>query len=244
LPNRNRRILILGGTSDARVLAAELIAAGYETVTSLAGVTEARVMPAGEVRRGGFGGEEGLYSYLRSEGFVAVADATHPFAAQISRHGFIAAGRAGIPYLQLAREPWLPAAGDRWIGVPNIAGAVAALPSGSSVLLTIGRKEIGPFLARADLSGVARMIEKSPLPMPPNWHLILARPPFSFEAERDLLTKHRITHLVTKNAGGPQTEAKLLAARALGLPVIMIARPAKPKGQTFASAAALVAALK
>jgi precorrin-6A/cobalt-precorrin-6A reductase len=90
---QNRRILILGGTSDARVLAAELIAAGYETVTSLAGVTETPVMPAGEVRRGGFGGEEGLYTYLRSEGFAAVADATHPFAAQISQHGF--SGKAG-----------------------------------------------------------------------------------------------------------------------------------------------------
>ena len=150
----------------------------------------------------------------------------------------------GIPYLRLEREPWLPAAGDHWIGVPDIAGAVAALPSGSRVLLTIGRKEIAPFLVRSDISGIARMIEKTPLPMPPNWLLILARPPFSFEDERDLLIAQRITHLVTKNAGGPQTEAKLVAARALSLPVIMIARPTKPKGPTFASASALVAVLR
>ena len=239
----NKRILILGGTSDARVLAAEFIAAGYETVTSLAGVTEAPVMPPGEVRRGGFGGEKGLYTYLKDGRFAVVADATHPFAAQISQHGFNAARRAGIPYLRLEREPWLPAAGDHWIEVPTIASAVDALPSGSHVLFTIGRKEIAPFLTRGDISGVARMIEKSPLPMPPNWQLMLARPPFSFEDERDLLIKHRITHLVSKNAGGPQTEAKLLAARALGLPVIMIARPAKPWAQTFASTSALIAAL-
>lgn len=226
------------------MLASELIAAGYETVSSLAGVTEAPVMPNGEVRVGGFGGEEGLYAYLKSGNFVAVADATHPFAAQISQHGFSAARRAGIPYLRLEREPWLPVAGDHWVGVPTIASAVGALPSGSRVLLTIGRKEIAPFLARGDISGIARMIEKSPLPMPANWQVILARPPFSFKAESDLLTKHRITHLVTKNAGGAQTEAKLLAARELNLPVIMIARPAKPEGQTFASASALVAALK
>jgi precorrin-6A/cobalt-precorrin-6A reductase len=240
----NKRILILGGTSDARVLVAELIAAGYETVTSLAGVTETPVLPKGEVRVDGFGGEEGLYAYLRSEGFAALADATHPFAAQISQHGFNAAKRAGIPYLRLEREPWAPAVRDHWIGVPTIAGAVAALPSGARVLLTIGRKEIAPFLARSDIFGVARMIEKSPLPMPPNWQLLLARPPFSFEDERKLLHDHHISHLVTKNAGGVQTEAKLLAARALNLPVIMIARPTKPKGQTFASAPALVAALK
>lgn len=201
-------------------------------------------MPNGEVRVGGFGGEEGLYAYLKSGNFVAVADATHPFAAQISQHGFSAARRAGIPYLRLEREPWLPVAGDHWVGVPTIASAVGALPSGSRVLLTIGRKEIAPFLARGDISGIARMIEKSPLPMPANWQVILARPPFSFKAESDLLTKHRITHLVTKNAGGAQTEAKLLAARELNLPVIMIARPAKPEGQTFAFASALVAALK
>ena len=240
----SKRILILGGTSDARLLAVELIAAGYETVTSLAGVTEAPVMPKGEVRVGGFGGEAGLYAFLKGGNFAAVADATHPFAAQISQHGFNAAKRAELPYLRLEREPWLPAAGDHWTGVPNIAGAVAALPSGARVLLTIGRKEIAPFLARGDISGVARMIEKSPLPIPLNWQLILARPPFSFDDECKLLRNHHISHLVTKNAGGNQIEAKLLATRALNLPVIMIARPAKPKGQSFASASALVAALK
>jgi precorrin-6A/cobalt-precorrin-6A reductase len=240
---RNRRILILGGTSDARVLAAEFIAAGYETVTSLAGVTETPVMPSGEVRRGGFGGEEGLYAYLESEDFAAIADATHPFAAQISQHGFSAAKRAAIPYFRLEREPWVPAAGDHWIGAPTVAGAVDALPSGSRVLLTIGRKEIAPFLARGDISGVARMIEKPSLPVPPNWQLILARPPFSFEGARKLLRDHHISHLVTKNAGGAQTEAKLLTARALHLPVIMIARPAKPKAPTFTSAPALIEAL-
>ena len=240
---QSKRILILGGTSDARALAAELIAAGHETVTSLAGVTNAPVAPEGEIRTGGFGGEEGLYAYLKGGNFAALADATHPFAAQISQHGFSAALRAGIPYLRLEREPWVLTRGDHWIGVPTTAGALAALPSGARVMLTIGRKEIAPFLARNDISGIARMIEESPLLMPPNWHLIQARPPFSFEDECSLLVEHHISHLVTKNAGGPQTEAKLQAARALSLPVVMIARPTKPKGQTFASSSALVAAL-
>lgn len=241
---RNKRVLVLGGTSDARLLAAELKATGYEPVSSLAGVTNAPVLPVGEIRVGGFGGEEGLYAYLKSEKFAAVADATHPFAAQISQHGFNAAKRAGIPYLRLEREAWTPGPTDRWISVANIVDAVNFLPAGARVLLTIGRKEIAPFLARGDISGIARMIEKSPLPLPPNWHLILARPPFGFEDERNLLVEHKVTHLVTKNAGGPQTEAKLQAARALNLPVIMIARPAKPKGPIFESVQALVAALR
>ena len=241
---RNKRILILGGTSDARLLAAELEAAGYETVSSLAGVTNVPVLPVGEIRVGGFGGEEGLYAYLKSEKFAAVADATHPFAAQISQHGFNAAKRAGIPYLRLEREAWTPGPTDRWTSVANIVDAVNFLPVGARVMLTIGRKEIAPFLARGDISGIARMIEKSPLPLPPNWQLMLARPPFGFEDERNLLVEHKITHLVTKNAGGPQTEAKLQAARALNLRVIMIARPTKPKGPTFASVPALIAALR
>ena len=239
-----KRILILGGTSDARVLAGELGAAGFETVTSLAGVTRAPSLPVGEVRIGGFGGEEGLYNFVKSGNFAAIADATHPFAVQISQHGFNAAARAGISYLRLEREPWVPVSGDRWISVPNIKGAVDALPAQARALLTIGRKEIAPFLARGDLSGVARMIEKTSLPLPLNWQLILARPPFNLEDEHNLLITHRVTHLVTKNAGGPQTEAKLLAARVLSLPVLMIARPAKPKAKTFASAAAFVAALR
>ena len=241
---RSKRILILGGTSDARLLAQELVAAGHEPVTSFAGVTQTPSLPTGEIRVGGFGGEEGLYAYLKSESFAAVADATHPFAAQISQHGFNAAKRAGIPYLRLERDAWTPGPGDRWIGVTNIVDAVNFLPAGARVMLTIGRKEIAPFLARGDITGIARMIENPTLPLPSNWHLILARPPFGFEDERNLLSTQHISHLVTKNAGGPQTEAKLQAARALNLPVIMIARPSKPKGQTFTSAAALAAALR
>ena len=238
-----KRVLILGGTSDARILAAELLAAGYEPVSSLAGVTKAPVLPAGDVRVGGFGGEEGLYTYLNGGNFAAVADATHPFAAQISQHGFTAAKRAGVPYLRLERQAWVPSSGDTWTPVADIRAAAACLPAGARIMLTIGRKEIAPFLARNDLSGVVRMIERPALALPAPWQLILARPPFNLEDETKLMITHGITHLVTKNAGGPQTEAKLLAARALGVPAIMIERPAKPKAPTFASAAALAGAL-
>ena len=239
----NKRILVLGGTSDANVLAKELLKFGFDVVTSFAGVTENPVLPEGEIRVGGFGGEDGLHDYLKAEGFTALADATHPFAAQISRHGFHAAARAGIPYLRLERAAWTPLPADNWINVQNAEAAVAALPNAARVLLTIGRKEIGAFFARVDLSGVARMIERPPFELRPNWKLLLARPPFSIEAERDLLEFHKITHLVTKNAGGKLTVAKLIAARAMRIPVVMIARPEKPPTQAFGSAPALVAAL-
>jgi precorrin-6A/cobalt-precorrin-6A reductase len=239
----NKRILVLGGTSDGNVLAKELLKSGFDVVTSFAGVTENPVLPEGEIRVGGFGGEDGLYDYLKAEGFMAVADATHPFAAQISRHGFSAAERAVIPYLRLERAAWTPLPADNWISVPTSEAAVAALPDAARVLLTIGRKEIAVFLAREDLIGVARMIEKPPFELPPTWALLLARAPFSVESERELLALHKITHLVTKNAGGKLTVAKLIAARGLRIPVVMIERPQKPPVQAFGSAPALVAAL-
>ena len=234
---------MLGGTSDANILVKELLKSGFDVVTSFAGVTENPVLPAGEIRVGGFGGEDGLHDYLKAERFTALADATHPFAAQISRHGFNAAERAGMPYLRLERAAWTPLPADNWISVQNTEAAVAALPFAARALLTIGRKEIGAFLARGDLSGVARMIEKPAVDLPPNWTLVLARPPFTIDAERELMAFHKTTHLVTKNAGGKLTVAKLIAARAQRIPVVMIERPQKPTAAAFGSASALVAAL-
>jgi precorrin-6A/cobalt-precorrin-6A reductase len=239
----NKRILILGGTSDAVILARELLKAGQDVVTSFAGVTEHPTLPEGEIRVGGFGGEDGLYDYLKAGGFSAIADATHPFAAQISAHGFKAAARAGIAYLRLERAAWTPLPADNWISVADTAAAVQALPNAARVMLTIGRKEIAAFIARSDLSGVARMIERPALELPGHWQLIQARPPFTVDEESLLLEAHKITHLVTKNAGGKLTVAKLIAARALRIPVVMIARPLKPSVPTFGSAFAMAAAL-
>ena len=241
---RGKRILLLGGTAEARGLATALIKAGHAVVTSLAGVTQNPMLPDGELRVGGFGGEKGLHDYLLSGDFEVLVDAAHPFAARISRNGFDAALRAGIPYLRLERKPWAPMPGGQWIEVLGVEGAVAALPQAARVMLTIGRKEIMPFLARGDLSGVARMIESPVIALTSRWKLILARPPFSVEGEKSLLARENITHLVTKNAGGGQTEAKLLAARELDMTVVMIGRPQKPPAQTFATVEETVAALR
>jgi precorrin-6A/cobalt-precorrin-6A reductase len=240
---QDKRILILGGTSDAITLARELVRSGYAVVTSLAGITEHPTLPEGEIRVGGFGGEEGLLRYIQEQGFTAITDATHPFAAQISSNGFNAAERAGIAYFRLERAAWSALPADHWVDVQDVAAAVNALPQGARVLLTTGRKELALFMTRCDLTGVVRMIEKPAMSLQAGWELLLARPPFSVDAERDLMLQHRITHLVTKNAGGKLTVSKLIAARALRIPVVVIARPQKPQARTFGSVSSLVAAL-
>jgi precorrin-6A/cobalt-precorrin-6A reductase len=232
----SERILILGGTRDARELAAALLARGFHVITSLAGVTADPVLPPGEVRRGGFGGAAGLANYLKSEGIAAVADATHPFAALMSANADAACRATGLPLLRLERPAWRAGPGDRWTSVTSAAEAAAVLPAHARVLLTIGRKEIAPFLVRQEVSGIARMIEPPQLEFPPPWTLLLERPPFTIEAERRLISDHAITWLVTKNAGGGTTEAKLVAAREAGIPVVMIERPAKPEVPSLASA--------
>ena len=224
-----KRILVLGGTAEARSLADRLADAGRDVVTSLAGVTQTPHLPKGAVRRGGFGGAEGLAAYLRDGGFGVLVDATHPFAAQMSLHAAEAAKACGLPLYRLERPAWEAEAGDLWHGVPDIAAAAAALPAGARVFLTVGRKEAPAFLARADLAGILRMIEAPKEQPPRRWHLILARPPFTIAGEKELLTANRISHLVSKNAGGEETRAKLVAARETKIPVVMIARPAKPE---------------
>lgn len=222
-------ILILGGTGEARMLASALAGqARYRVVSSLAGRTAAPLMPEGEVRKGGFGGTEGLVKYLRETGIALVVDATHPFAAGMSRSAAEACDATGLPLLRVERPPWEPGPGDEWRMVADWEAAAAALPEGACVLLTVGGGEIAPFLKRTDVSIVARMIEPPPIPVPGHCDILLSRPPFTLEDEIALMKERGIDVLVTKNAGGEATAAKLDAARALRLPVIMITRPRKP----------------
>lgn len=230
---RSDRILILGGTRDARELAASLVAAGRNVVSSLAGVTAQPLLPPGEVRIGGFGGADGLSSYLASENIALVVDATHPFAVRMSANAFEACRERGVLLLRLERPEWAPGAGDDWFSVSSASEAAARLPAGARVLLTTGRKDLEPFFARHDISGIARMIEPPPGDPPPHWRVLRERPPFSEAGEAALMDQNRINHLVTKNAGGSATDAKLLAARRLRIPVLMISRPVKPEVPVF-----------
>ena len=209
-----RRVLILGGTTEARELAALLEEAGIRTLTSLAGVTRHPMKPAGAVRLGGFGGVAGLTDFLARERPDAVCDATHPFAARMSQHAAEAATAVGIPLLRLERPPWEPQPGDDWLVCDDIAAAADAVPPHARVFLTIGRKEAPRFLARADLAGVARMIEPLGREPPPGWRIILDRPPYPLGAEIQLFETESFTVLVTKNSGGEVMRTKLDAARA------------------------------
>lgn len=238
-----RRVLILGGTAQARALADLLSKAGYDPVTSLAGVTQRPGDRAGEMRSGGFGGAEGLSRYVAAERFCALVDATHPFATVISNYAKETAERSGVPLLRLERPAWTPERGDRWVEVVNNFTAVNAIPAAARVLLTIGRKEVLPYFARPDISGIARMIEPVDFEVTGNWRILLARPPFSVDEELHLLSDNAISHLVTKNSGGEETHAKLVAARMRGIGVIMIRRPEKPQVPTVADPLSVIAFL-
>jgi precorrin-6A/cobalt-precorrin-6A reductase len=178
--------------------------------------------------------------YIRHDGIRAIVDATHPFAAQISRHAHGAAQTTRIIYLRLERPPWRAMASDRWVDVANSTEAVAVLPSGARPFVTIGRKDIAAFFARSDLAGVVRMIETPGVAVPRGWMLIQARPPFDKETEVQLLDRHHITHVVAKNSGGELTRAKLVAARERNIPVVMVRRPEKPVAPSFSTIEALI----
>ena len=236
------RILILGGTGLAREAANALVACAQYVVSSLASVTRAPHLPKGEIRLGGFGGTEGLVKYLRDANIDLVVDATHSFAAQMSAHAYAACASVGVKLVRLEAPAWQPQKGDDWREVVSIALAVQALPKDTRVAVTVGRKQIGAFFARTDLSGVARMIEPPDVDVPSRWQLLLERPPFTLEAEIDLLRASDVQFLVSKNAGGARV-AKLDAAAALGLPVIMIARPFKPPVASVENVAELLGTL-
>ncbi len=229
-----RRILIVGGTTEARELAGLLVDAGYEVITSLAGRTDTPRFPAGIVRIGGFGGKEGLARYIRENCIDLLVDATHPFAAQISANCVAAAADADVPLIRLERPAWKKPEGATWIEAGTAQDAADALPRGARVLLTVGRQELGPFLAYTGCHYTARMIEV-PAGLPDDWRVIAARGPFTLEDELHLMQERGITHLVTKNSGGTQVAGKLEAAVQLSIPIIVIKRPRLPKANAVDS---------
>jgi precorrin-6A/cobalt-precorrin-6A reductase len=225
------RILLLGGTGEARELAQALadLGPGLHVVSSLAGRTTDAVLPAGEVRQGGFGGVDGLVRWIRDHAVDAVIDATHPFAAVMTEHAVAAARETGVPLLVLRRPGWAESQGDEWHWVSSAVAAAKVLPAvGSRVFLTIGRQGLSAF-ADTGLWILARCVEP-PEPLPTWCTIILDRGPYDLDGELALLREHRIDVVVTKDSGSVQTVAKLDAARQLGVPVVVIRRPPLPAG--------------
>jgi len=226
-----RQILILGGTAEARQLAGLLAKRTDLTVTlSLAGRTAAPAAQPVPVRIGGFGGAEGLAAYLRAERIDALIDATHPYAATISRHAADAAAAANVPIVGLRRAAWRAVPGDRWVEAGDMADAVRALGAASRrVFLAIGRNEVAAFQAAPQHHYLIRSVDPVDPPLAvPDAQYIVARGPFAEEDERKLLAEHRIECIVAKNSGGNSTYGKIAAARALGLTVVMLRQPALP----------------
>jgi len=218
-------ILILGGTGEARDLATRLVALGHRVTTSLAGRTREPILPDGELRVGKFGGVPGLVGYLRAMRFDRLVDATHPYAGLISINAVAAAQQTGIPLVRFMRPGWTEPAGAHWRRVAAIAEAAEALPSGATALITTGHEGLETLLARNDCRLLVRLIEIPEEALPRHARLLLGRPPYTLDTEKALFAREGVTHLVTKNSGGPQTEAKLDAARLAGAEVIMIDRP-------------------
>ncbi|MEV6342303.1 cobalt-precorrin-6A reductase [Actinoplanes sp. NPDC051851] len=230
------RVLILGGTTEARELAA-LIAGEHHVITSLAGRTTSPRRPAGEVRIGGFGGVDGLTAYLRDAAIDVLVDATHPFAATMTRHAHQACQASGVPGMILRRPGWSASPGDEWHRVADLEAAAGLLPRvGRRVFLTTGRQGIAAFAGRDECWFLARSVEPPEPPMPRRTEVLLERGPFTVAGERALIAAHRIDVLVTKDSGG--TDAKLVAAREAGVPVIMVDRPPLPAAPTVPTAEA------
>lgn len=225
-----RNILILGGTTEASALAAALAGRGDRATLSYAGrVASPRVQPV-PTRSGGFGGIPGLSGYLRREGITHLVDATHPFAAQMSANAAAAAAATGTAFIALVRPPWRPGPGDEWTRAADVAAAAAMLAGPPRhVFLALGRLHVAAFAAQPQHHYLLRLVDAPDAPLPlPRATVVLARGPFDAARDEALMRHHRIALIVAKNSGGTGAEAKLVAARTLGLPAILIDRPLPP----------------
>ena len=229
------RILILGGTAEAAALARgalDRFGGAMQVITSLAGRTERPAPLPGETRIGGFGGTSGLTAYLSDHGISRVVDATHPFATRVSAQARLACKQAEVPRLILLRPPWRRHPLDRWIEVDNIVAAAAIVGRvGRRAWLTIGASEIACFSGEREVEFLVRIVDPPPQSLPVHsYEVIVGRGPFTLAGERHHLKHHAIDVLVSKASGGAATEAKIIAARELGIPVIVVRRPPREPG--------------
>jgi precorrin-6A/cobalt-precorrin-6A reductase len=235
-------VLVLGGTSEARDLAGALAAEGTPVISSLAGRVERPRLPAGGVRVGGFGGPGALAAWLSEHGIAAVVDATHPFAQRISESAATACSVSGVPLLRLERPGWTQHSDDDWHWVGDTAEAAAAIPGlGRRVFLTTGRQGLPEFAGLSETWFLIRCIDPPEPPLPPACEVLLDRGPYDLAGELELIDRHGLDLLVTKDSGGELTAAKLEAARLRGLPVIVIRRPPRPETATVRDVAGALA---
>ena len=245
---RSMRLLLLAGSGEGRELARALaVRPGLDLVVSLASAGRGGGLD-GRLRTGGFGGRAGFEAFLEAERIGAVIDATHPFAGRITARTASVCAARGLPHLLLLRPAWRPGPGDRWTEIAAPEDAAAQIPAGATVFLATGRDTLPGFANLAGRHLICRQLEPTGQPFPyPNGRFLPGTPPFSVEDEAALFRELGVDVLVVKNAGGTASATKLTAARELGLPVLMIRRPAAPdchRVETVAEALDWVAGLE
>ena len=222
-------VLLLAGTSEAKQIAAGLNVRGIKTIASLAGATRAPKSMEVETRVGGFGGAEGFRTYMREAGISAVIDATHPYAARITKRTADICAADGIGHLHVLRPPWVPRQGDNWTEIASEDLAAKIIPKGATVFLGTGRQTLDRFAGLEGCRVICRQIDPPTAPFPfEGGEFLIGRPPFPVEREKSLFKALGVDWIVVKNAGGDPSATKLTAARELQIPVLMIARPDMP----------------
>lgn len=222
-------LLLLAGTSEARKIAWALSTQGSRAIASLAGATRSPDPLPLPTRTGGFGGQAGFEAFVREQAITAVLDATHPFASAITDRTAQICTAISLPYLQVLRPAWTPEPGDRWTEIATEADVAGHVPTGSTVFLATGRQTLDRFSGLQGCRVLCRQIDPPTAPFPfEGGEFIISRPPFSIEREVDLFLALGVDWLVVKNAGGIESRTKLIAARQLGLPVLLLRRPPMP----------------
>jgi precorrin-6A/cobalt-precorrin-6A reductase len=224
------RALILGGTGDANQLALALARAKIDAIYSYAGRTRIPLGHSLPTRIGGFGAASGLAAFIEAEKITHVIDATHPFAAEMSRNAVAACATSRTALIALERAPWTQETGDNWIAAPDVGAAADALPeTRARVFLAIGRQHLAPFGAKPQHAYTLRFVDAPDGPLPlPDAEVIISRGPFTLAGDLELMRSRGIEWVVARNSGGSGARPKIDAARELGLPVVMIARPDLP----------------
>lgn len=225
MSTKTQKILLLGGTKEAANLAEKLAKDGHDLISSLAGRTKEPKPIAGKIRVGGFGGATGLANFIREEKIELLIDATHPFAIQISQNAKTATMETGVSFQQIMRPLWQKETGDNWFEVESLELACHAICQNSKVLLALGSQHLAAFYRRDDVHFVVRMIDKPAEPLPfKQCTLITGKPSLEWKDEKELLQKEAIDQIICRNSGGQGAYAKIIAARKLNIPVILIGR--------------------
>ncbi|MFT5631111.1 MAG: precorrin-6A/cobalt-precorrin-6A reductase [Gammaproteobacteria bacterium] len=231
-------ILLLAGSGEAKQIATGLAALNLPAIASLAGATRAPKQLDIPMRIGGFGGADGFRRYLAKTGIRAVIDATHPYATQITNRTAAICAEIDLPYLHVLRAPWVARVGDNWTEITCEEDAAALIPKGSTVFLGTGRQTLDRFSGLLGCRVICRQIDPPTAPFPfEGGEFLIGRPPFPVAREKSIFAQLGIEWIVVKNAGGDASATKLTAARQLGIPVLMIARPVSPKAMRVDNAA-------